>query len=60
MDKERTMDILINALEEIYYKLGWESKIVVENETIVGLVAGDGEFMADFNAGDEDEETTFN
>lgn len=60
MDKERTMYVLINALDEIYHQLGWESKIVVEDDKVVGLVSGDESFMSDFSGGDEDDETTFN
>jgi hypothetical protein len=60
MDKERTMEILVNALEDIYHRLGWEAKIVVEGDEIIGVISGEASFMVDFSTGDEDEETTFN
>jgi hypothetical protein len=60
MDKERTMEILVNALEDIYHRLGWEAKIVVEGDQIVGVISGDASFMVEFSEGDEDDETTFN
>ena len=45
---ERTMEILINALDDIYHRLGWESKIIVEGDEVIGLVSGERKFMDDF------------
>jgi hypothetical protein len=50
---EQTMDILINALEEIYHKLGWESRIIVEGDEIIGLISGETTFMEDFGESDD-------
>lgn len=50
---ERTMEIITAALEDIYYRLGWESKIIVEGDEVIGLIAGEPKFIDDF--GDDDD-----
>ena len=52
-NQEHSMQILVDALEEIYHKLGWESKIIVEGDEVIGLISGEPKFMDDF--GDDDE-----
>lgn len=66
MAKNRKKRNLINetaktaAVTERIANLGWKSKIVVEDDKIVGLVSGNENFMSDFSEGDEDDETPFN
>ena len=54
-NNDRAMEIITVALEDIYHRLGWQAKVIVEGDQVIGLVAGEKLFMDDFGDNDDDD-----
>jgi len=57
---DRAMEIITVALEDIYHRLGWQAKVIVEGDQVIGLVAGEKLFMDDFEEGNDDDNRPLN